>query len=204
MIDNYLINLFTSALISHFDNGYEYTQIIEGKQTFIVRQSPDDIVKASVLHLGSNLDGAIESARLILKKKYKVPIGLSIQHNIFLIRCHSIHHTGIVWVVNSHIHDIEPDPNDRKKTIIHFIDNHSLTVHMKVDLLQTKRNQALYLHSVLLERSKMTKTMTLLYEEDKGIIFVKEAGQLNYTVKSKEKEKEKEVVKNQSAQFNKE
>ncbi|WP_338449612.1 competence protein ComK [Niallia oryzisoli] len=191
MIESYLINLHTSALISHFSNGYEYTLVIEGMESFIVRQSPDDIVKATFLHLGSNLEGAIESARLILKGKYKVPIGLSTQHNIFLIRCRSSSYSGIVWMISSHIHDIEPDPYNLSKTIIHTFDHYSLTVDMKVDVLQTRRNQALFLHSVLLERSKMTKTMTFLYDRTKGIQLVKEPGQVNYTTKSKE-EKVKE------------
>ena len=30
MNEKYIINLATSALISYFDNGYEYTQVIEG------------------------------------------------------------------------------------------------------------------------------------------------------------------------------
>ena len=45
MITHYLINCETSALISYFQNGFEYTQVIEGKLSFLVSQSPDEIVK---------------------------------------------------------------------------------------------------------------------------------------------------------------
>jgi len=61
MNEKYIINLATSALISYFENGYEYTQVIEGDDIFIIRQSPDHIVKASFLYLGSSVEGAIES-----------------------------------------------------------------------------------------------------------------------------------------------
>ena len=97
MNEKYIINLATSALISYFDNGYEYTQVIEGEDIFIIRQSPDDIVKASFLYMGSSVVGAIESARLILKKRYMLPIGLSVKHNIFLIRCHAKCKPGTVY-----------------------------------------------------------------------------------------------------------
>ena len=68
---------------------------------------------------------------------------------------------------------------------------HSLTVDIKADLLQPRRNQATFLHSVLLERSKMNKTMTYSYEKDKGFTLVKDHGQLNYLVQTKEKEENK-------------
>ena len=186
MDEKYIINKETSALISYFHNGYEYSQVIEGKHMFTVRQSPDKIVSATFLHIGSNLKGAIESARLILKKSYKIPICLSTQHNIYLIRCHTKLKTGTVWLVNSHIDDIDPDPTDKTKSIIRLIHGQSLTVDIKVELLQSRRTQSTFLHSVLSERSKMNKTMTLFYEKDNGITIVKDKGQLNYVVKAKE------------------
>lgn len=187
MNDTYIINLTTSALISHFNNGYEYTQVIEGENVFIVPQSPDEIVKASFLYYGSSVEGAIESARLILKKRYMLPIGLSIHHNIFLIRCHARGKAGTVWLVGSHIADIMSDPTNEKKTIVHTKHCHSLTIDMKPALLQTKRSQASFLHSVLVERNQMNQTMTFFYEKDKGIHLIKDPNQLNYTVHCKEK-----------------
>ena len=62
--------------------------------------------------------------------------------------------------MNSHIDDIDPDPTDKTKSIIRLIHGHSLTVDIKVDLLQSRRTQSTFLHSVLSERSKMKKAMT--------------------------------------------
>ncbi len=189
MNQKYIINLATSALLSYFDNGYEYTQVIEGEDVFIVPQSPDEIVKASFLYYGSSLDGAIESARLILKKRYMLPIGLSIKHNIFLIRCNKRRKAGTIWLIGSHIADNVSDPTDEKKTIVHTKHRRLLTIDMKPELLQTKRNQASFLHSVLSERDQMNHTMTFFYEKDKGVHFVKDSNRLNYTVHQKENER---------------
>ena len=191
MIKTYIINLATSALISYFENGYEYTQVIEGEEIFIVEQSPDEIVTNSFLYIGSSVEGAIESARLILKKKYMLPIGLSVYHNIFLIRCIAKRKSGTVWLVNSHIEDVVPDPTDERKAIAHTKHGHSLTIEINPEILQTKRTQASFLHSVLVERSHMNKSMTLLYDKEKGITFVKDSKQLNYTAQCK-KEKTKD------------
>ena len=139
--------------------------------------------------MGSSVEGAIESARLILKKRYMLPVGLSITHNIFLIRCHTKGNPGTVWLVNSHIEDIMPNPINEKKTIVYLKNSHSLTIEMKPILLQTKRSQASFLHSVLLDRSNMNAPMTFLYDKEKGITLIKDAKQLNYTIRQKEKSK---------------
>ena len=144
MNEKYIINLATSALISYFDNGYEYTQVIEGDDIFIIRQSPDDIVKASFLYMGSSVEGAIESARLILKKRYMLPIGLSVKHNIFLIRCHAKCKPGTVWLVNSHIEDTLPNPANEKKTIVYTKDGHSLTIETKSGMAPNKAKSSLF------------------------------------------------------------
>ncbi|WP_338472800.1 competence protein ComK [Niallia sp. XMNu-256] len=182
MNNKYIINLATSALISYFDNGCEYTQVIEGKEVFIVPQSPEEIVKDSFLHYGKSVEGAIEAARLILKKKYILPIGLSIHHNIFLIRCHAKGKAGTVWLVSSHIADIIADPTNVKKAIIHTKHRQSLTIDIKSAILQSKRSEASLLHSVLLERKQMIHTRTFVLEKDKGIHFVKDPKQLTYTI----------------------
>ena len=86
MIQKYIINTETSSLFSYFYNGYEYSRVIEGNKTFLVSQSPKEIVQESFHHIGSNLEGAMKAARVILKKKYKLPVTLSAQKNIVLIR----------------------------------------------------------------------------------------------------------------------
>ena len=154
MFSQYIINRYTSALASHFHNGYEYTQVLEGNETFIVAQSPDYIVNESFLHNGSTLDGAIEAARYHLKKKNKLPVVLSAQHHITLIRCPSFDKSGTVWLVHSHIHSIETDPNHYNKTIVHTNNGHSFTIDMKLSILQTKRTQASFLHSTFLKTQR--------------------------------------------------
>ncbi|MCQ6274685.1 competence protein ComK [Bacillus sp. V3B] len=188
MLKTYLITPQTSALFSYFHNGYEYSQVLERKKTFLVSQSPEKIVKESFFYAGRDLNGATKSARRILKKRYKLPIALSPQKNIVLIKCKSTNQKGIVWIVSSHIDDIQCYEN--RQTIVHIIDGHSLTVDMKTHKLQTTRTEATFLRETLLERESFEteKKMTFLYEKDTGITLVQEEGHLNYTVKRKEEE----------------
>ena len=183
MITHYLINCETSALISYFQNGFEYTQVIEGNSSFFVSQSPDEIVKESFLYAGVELGGATKSSRSILKKTYKLPVALSAQKNIILIKCKIHKLKGTIWLIHSHISDIEPHHN---QTIVYLEGGYSLKLDINTETLQTRRNQATFLRTTLLERSEMEKTITFLYEKDHGIMLVKEKGQINYTQKDKE------------------
>ncbi|MCQ6274723.1 competence protein ComK [Bacillus sp. V3B] len=195
MLKTYLINSKTSALCSYFYNGYEYSQFLERKEIFLVSQSPEEIVKESFIYAGRDLNGATKSARRILKKTYKLPIALSAQKNIVLIKCKSTNREGTVWLISSHIDDTHPYQN--RQTFVHMTDGHSLTVAMETDELQTKRTQALFLRETLLEREcfETEKTMTFLYEKNTGIMLVQEEGHLNYIVKKKKEENMEELEK---------
>ena len=184
MIQKYIINTEVSSVISYFYNGYEYSRVLEGNKTFLVSKSPDEIVKDSFHHVGSNLEGAIEATRVILKKKYKLPVTLSAQKNIVLIRCKSTDMNSTIWLIDSQILDIQSCENNQ--TMVFLIGGYSLNVDIKIDSLQEKRNQAAFLHTTLLNNSQMNKSVSFLYEENKGMLLVREKGQVNYTVKEKE------------------
>lgn len=178
MIKNYIINNETSAFLSYFHDGYECTQVLEGKESFFVSQSPDQIVRESFLHTGSDLEGAKKSAGFILKMKYKLPVCLSAQKNIMLIQCNSTKEEGSVWLINSHILDIHS--YETNQTTVYTNGGHILTVAIKTDRLQNKRNQATFLHTTLFENKKMNRKMTFLYEKEKGIKLIKKEGHLNF------------------------
>lgn len=181
MLKSYLINSKTSSLISYFHNGHEYSQVQDGKESFLVSQTPNEIVEASLYYFGLNLDASITSARSILKRKDQLPIVLSASKNIVLIKCDSPNQQESVWLIHSRIHDIWTDKN--RQTIVQMADGHSLTIAMRPGRLQTKRHQAAFLRTTLLERQEKGKTMTFLYKKNAGIVLVKEEGHIHYTVK---------------------
>lgn len=189
ILQDYLITPKTSALFSYFYNGYEYSQVLERKRTFLVRQSPNEIVEKSLIYTGrGDLEGATKTSRQILKKKYKLPVALSPQNDIVLIKCKSTNQEGTVWIISSHIDDIQRYQN--RQTIVHITDGHSFTVDRQTDRLQTTRTQATFLRETLLEREHFEpeKKMTFLYEKNTGIrlLLVQEKGHLNYIIKRKE------------------
>lgn len=185
MYQQYIINRNTSALVSHFYKGYEYTKVLEGTDMFLVAQSPDQIVKESFLRMASSLDGAIESSQYVLKQKYKVPVVLSAKYHIALIRCPSSDKSSTIWLIDSHIDRIGTDPDHHNKTFVHMKNGYLLTVDMKCNKLQTLRTQAAHLISFYQERTVRDRTITFFYDKDNGFQRVKTIRLLNDFFKKK-------------------
>jgi competence protein ComK len=182
----HIINTETTALVSYYENGHEYSRVLEGKETFLVSLSPDQIVEDSFSVLGNDLAGSSQGARSILKGKYMVPVALSAELGIILIRCNSIRQKGTIWLNNSHIQNIQPFYNGQ--SIVQTSYGHSLTITMKAKSLQEKRNQATFLEKTLLQRYEKIKTRTFLYEKNNGFSVVKDYDSFNYSVKQIEEE----------------
>ncbi|MCU9613042.1 competence protein ComK [Caldibacillus lycopersici] len=141
----YLINYNTSAIISKFDEyGNEYSMILEGKQVFIFKQKPLDIINHSFHKVGNNLDGAIEAARVILNRKYKVPAAFVPHIEIILIPCDTLDKRGSVWLVKSHIEDFQEI--GKKKTRVYTKHGQSISIAMSKRSLQAKIAQASHLY----------------------------------------------------------
>jgi competence protein ComK len=184
----HIINTETAALVSHFEHGHEYSRILEGRETFLVSQSPDQIVEDSFNVLGNSLFGSREGACSILNETYMVPVALSAEMGIILIPCNSIRQKGTIWLNNSHIQEVQPYYNGQ--SIVHTSYGHSLTITMKAKSLQEKRNQAAFLENTLLQRYEKIKTRTFLYEKNNGFSVVKDDDQFNYSVNNKEEDSE--------------
>lgn len=183
--NDYLFNLETVAVHSNFYQGHEYAGVLQGKDYFLVNQSPLAIVETSFLETGNELYGALKSSRYLLDKKCHVPVALSVEHNIILIQCKAASKLGgTVWIVAKHI--VKLEPYKIKQTLIHTTGGHTLIVDMRPDKLQTIRDQATILHTTLLKNQGRLGFIS--YDEKKsGYSLVKENGQINYTIKKKKK-----------------
>lgn len=184
MKSNYLFNQDTIAVYSNFSRGNEYSGVLQGDHNIFVSQPPLTIVENSFLEMGTDYNGALRSARHILKKKCHVPAALSVPYNIILIRCKAASKQGgTVWIVAKHIVRIEPYKTNQ--SLIHTTGGHTLYVDMNPRKLQSIRDMATILHSTLAEKQKMRKDLNGI-DEKKGFILIKEDGQINYTIKKKE------------------
>lgn len=147
----YIINKFTYALITDYDAyGNENTLVYEGTETFVVKQTPNEIVEASFNYLGNGLEGAMKGARGILKKTKMVPVALHIPQEIILFSCKLPHNLGIAWFNNKGIYTAESI--SKKRTRVYLVSGKSIDVAMSYPVFQSKRQQSSFLFTTLRER----------------------------------------------------
>ncbi|KAA9029922.1 competence protein ComK [Niallia endozanthoxylica] len=185
---NYIINNRTIALVSHYEMANEYTRVIHESESFIVRQPPDEIVRASFIHFGCPLEEAVDLARKILKKPDSIPIALCAKRNLILTRCKVPNQDGIVWLILSHINEIQRYRIN--KTTVFLTNGQSFYVDIKVNDLKNQRNLAACLCESLVNQSTEQKTKYYLYDHKKEIALALENGKLEYIVKRNKEDDE--------------
>lgn len=98
-IDRYAVNHLTSFLIGERNKyGYLYTRVVEGDQAFLVRMTPREVLEYTLLSVGSDLRGAMKSARSILDNGYMCPIIVNPYQDICLFPTHSSRADHCMWV----------------------------------------------------------------------------------------------------------
>lgn len=187
LLSKYFINVGTSSLMPFYYNGYKFSRVIEEEEVFFVRQSPVEIVEKTFREIGSDLTGARKAAHSFLKRKYKNPVVLSAAKNITLIPCMTADKQDYVWLIDSHILEIQP--HNSIQTKVHLKGGHGVIIDVKVESFLEKRAHASLLHTSFLKNSHLDRNKNALYKKEAGLLFVKEDGHLNYTSVKKEETK---------------
>jgi len=185
---NYIINHKTIALVSHYEMANEYTRVIHESESFIVCQAPDEIARASFIHFGCPLEEAVDLARKILKSPDSIPIALCAKRNLVLIRCKASNRDGVVWLICSHINEIQRY-RINKATVL-LTNGRSFHVDIKVNDLQNQRNCAAYLCQSLVNQLTEQKTKYYLYDHKQEIALALEDGKLEYIVRRNKEDDE--------------
>lgn len=183
----YLINQKTEAMVGEYDeNGEEMTRVIEGKEMFLVKETPFDILNNTFIHLGFDLEGALKGAKTVLGGKYMVPVCINAELGMVWFSSNSFRKSGGIWLAYKHIHTLSPI--SKKETMVITSNGHRIPVPMSLNHIDLKKNQSAFLHTTFVARWEGIKKF--LYEPESGFTLCKEPGDLNYRVREKEEKKE--------------
>ncbi|MFJ7974407.1 competence protein ComK [Peribacillus sp. NPDC096379] len=185
----YIINRETVCLFSEYDKqGNENTRVIEGKDSILVKKPIKDVLEESFNYYARDLDGAIVGARSILGGKYFLPVALNAEHGIILAPFHTSNSKKKIWIVTPKI--IRPEVISNKKTILHLMHGHSITISLKSEQVDKRRGYAAVLQITLQVRHTIEKSRTLLYEPGSGLTIIEEKGEYNLHLRKEGKEEE--------------
>lgn len=147
----YIINQDVEALFPCLDeNGFLCTKIILKEDIVYVRQSPFKIVQASSLEYGSDAFGRWKAAKNILQAKQKVPLPLSMLHDLVMIPLHSPHNPDCIWLSYSQVYYMETI--DEKSSVVHFKSGNKLELPFKKETIEEKVHRAAFVRDEIIRR----------------------------------------------------
>ncbi|SFC80469.1 competence protein ComK [Bacillus sp. OV322] len=182
LLPNYVINEDTILIASHFDSlSNWYSKVMEGKHIFYVAMPPYRIVEESIIYYGSSMSGAIKSSHSILGNIKMSPIPINLKQDIYWFPSVSMKRDDCVWLAHHHIDEV--NKLSPKRTLILLKYGHSVILDVKEQTIKERVSRTAHLQYYLNKRSR--EKYSFLFEPQQGFHFVKEAGEVNYTVKKK-------------------
>ena len=137
------IGINTKALLPVFDNGYLYTKLYDEDTSYIVKNSPLNILKDSIIGYGSDYQGAKNSSKSYLGGSYSLPLQISGQHRIYMFPTHTCRDSECAWIALDHYKGC--DSVDNRKCLLHLSNQITICINCKASLLMKRYNNALKL-----------------------------------------------------------
>jgi competence protein ComK len=139
-------------------NGKQCTLVTETRRTFIVDQSPLEIIHYSTLYAGSSLKGAMEASRWLLGGIHMCPITVNPIQKIVVFPTRSAKHEDTIWFNPSHI---KRATSHDGKALVHFKNRTTLLIPMRPSSFNNKLLTAEQLKAMTTGNAKGTYTLVL-------------------------------------------
>jgi len=137
---HYIIQPQFMYMMSHYDrHGKLCTLIIETNRTFIVDQSPQEILKESIRRIGFSLQGAIDAAKYYLGDVNMCPIMVNPILRIVLFPTRSPKHEETIWL---NPQQIRRTTSINGRAMITFNNEKTLVVAARLPAFNTKLQNA--------------------------------------------------------------
>lgn len=135
LLDEYVINSSTMAIVPAKEIGFDSVVIEEGRVLHVC-QTPIQIIKHSCLRHWSTYEGRKEAVMHHTGFKRKVPIPIAFDEVLVAFPTHAINHIDCNWIMFHHVSDyIESDPGE---TDIHFRNGKSLKLKVSKHVIHSQ------------------------------------------------------------------
>ncbi len=126
-------------------HGKMCTLVKETRKTFIVDQSPLEILEESIRQIGYNLSGAMETSKLLLGNIHHCPVLVNPIQRIVLFPTRSPFHEGCIWFNPAHT---KRTTSLNRKTHITFSNGKTLIFPAKLSSFNCKIKRAEQLEEI--------------------------------------------------------
>ncbi len=150
-------------IMSQYDRyGKRCAQITDTTGTFMVDQSPLEILDTSIKMIGYDLRAALETSKILLGEVHMRPIMVNPIHRIVLFPTRSPKHEETIWFNPYHI---KRTFSFNQKTKIIFNNDTSLVIPVRISAFNTKLQVAEQLEKIT--RENATEPISLILDPKK-------------------------------------
>lgn len=133
-------------MMSHYDRyGNQCAQVTTTKGTFIVDQSPVQVLNESIQRIGFNYRGALETSKLLLGEVHMCPVMINPIYRIVVFPTKAHHHEDTIWFNPL---QIKRTLSYNRKTMILFNNGTILVVPIRLASFNTKLKNAEQLEKI--------------------------------------------------------
>ncbi|MBY0097309.1 competence protein ComK [Mesobacillus maritimus] len=138
--DHYFIDTKFMFMMTHYDRcGNPCAQVTSTKGTFIVDQSPVQVLNESIQQIGFNYRGALETSKKLLGEIHMYPIMINPIYRIVVFPTRSHHHEDTIWF---NPQQIKRTLSFNRKTMILFNNGTTILVPIRLASFNTKLKNA--------------------------------------------------------------
>ncbi len=106
ILKEYLINEDTTIIIPAKEIHYD-SIVMERKNIYLIRQTPQNIIKQNMRHHGFDFNSGRKSYGLYLDYTYKSPVSLSDEKLLIAFPTRGIKHPECAWIIERNVKDIQ-------------------------------------------------------------------------------------------------
>jgi competence protein ComK len=148
-MQDHVINENTVLFTGEYDEwGNLCTRVIEGEDSFVLKESPVEQIDKTLLNYGSNFSGALKSSKFILGPMKMYPIKINRNNGIWLFPSRSFKKLNCVWFNLDHV--IKTKAQGVRKTEVITSFGHVFIINMKESAFNNKRQKAQQLREMIL------------------------------------------------------
>lgn len=175
--ENYAINEEMVFITGEYvENGERWSRVVEGKERFLVKQKPIEILDNALLCLGSDFHAARKSSKFILGECHMCPIRINCNLGIWLFPTKSYKDHSCIWFSLAHVKDVKACGIRRTKVYLSY--NHEVEIAMKASTFKNKLNKAMELRENMMRNAQ--SPVSLLFEPQKGFKIIEGTGLNRY------------------------
>ncbi|MBP2242362.1 competence protein ComK [Cytobacillus eiseniae] len=177
IFNHYIIYHKTILFLGEYHTfGNLYTRVVESNRTFLVTMTPLQLLDYSIKHTGSDLKGAINSARFLLGKKCMYPIIVNSQQGVCVFPTISTKRAECIYFNPKHIFGIK---DNKGNTDVKLSNEHTITVEKGSLSFSNKVDRARRFLDMIKKNGEKTMEIRLEPKMEKPIIK-EENGKYNF------------------------